>query len=139
MQGDEYFMDKYKLINFKILGDERGQLVVFEENDIVPFTIKRVFCIYGTKKNISRGNHAHYKTKQFLVTVNGSCKITLSNGKEKKTFLLDSPNLGLLQDTLIWGSMHDFSDDCVLLVLASEHYDEKDYIRDYNKFLEIIK
>ena len=128
-----------ELQEFKVLGDHRGQLVALEANRQIPFDVKRVFYIYGTQEGIPRGNHSHYKTKQFLVAVNGSCKVTLDNGKEKETFDLNKPNLGLFQDALIWGSMHDFSSDCVLMVLADEHYDETDYIRNYDKFLEEIK
>jgi len=128
-----------KLQEFKILGDHRGQLVALEANKQIPFDIKRVFYIYGTLEGVYRGNHAHYKTKQFLVAVNGSCKVTLDNGKIKETFNLNQPNLGLFQDALIWGSMHDFSSDCVLLVMADEYYDESDYIRDYDRFLKVVK
>ena len=124
------------VIHHKVLGDHRGQLVVIEGKDSVPFDIKRVFYIYGTQKDVPRGNHSHYKTKQYLIAVNGSCKVTLDNGKTKQTFSLDEPNKGLFQDVLIWGAMHDFSQDCVLLVLASECYDEADYIHDYQKFLK---
>lgn len=127
-----------KIDKFKVLGDSRGQLVALEANKQVPFDIKRVFYIYGTQPEVPRGNHSHYKTKQFLVAVNGSCKVTLDDGKTKETFDLNKPNLGLFQDALIWGTMHDFSDDCVLMVLADNYYDESDYIRDYNKFLEKV-
>ncbi|MCT7498048.1 sugar 3,4-ketoisomerase [Aliarcobacter cryaerophilus] len=125
-----------KLEEFKVLGDHRGQLVALEANRQIPFNVKRVFYIYGTQEGVPRGNHSHYKTKQFLVAVNGSCKVTLDNGKEKETFDLNKPNLGLFQDALVWGSMHDFSNDCVLMVLADEYYDASDYITDYNKFLK---
>lgn len=124
---------------FKILGDDRGQLIALEANKQVPFEIKRVFYIYGTQEGVPRGSHSHYKTKQFLVAVSGSCKITLDNGTIKETFDLNKPNLGLFQDALIWGTMHDFSNDCVLMVLADDHYNENDYIREYNKFLKVIK
>ncbi|MCI0501804.1 MAG: FdtA/QdtA family cupin domain-containing protein [Epsilonproteobacteria bacterium] len=127
------------LQEFKILGDHRGQLVALEANRQIPFNVKRVFYIYGTQEGVHRGNHSHYKTKQFLVAVNGSCKVTLDNGKEKETYELNKPNLGLFQDALIWGTMHDFSPDCVLLVMADEYYDESDYIRDYDKFLEVVE
>ena len=127
-----------KLEEFKVLGDHRGQLVALEANRQIPFDVKRVFYIYGTQEGVPRGNHSHYKTKQFLVAVNGSCKVTLDNGKTKETFDLNRPNLGLFQDALIWGTMHDFSSDCVLMVLADEYYDASDYIRDYDKFLEIV-
>jgi hypothetical protein len=128
-----------ELREFNILGDERGQLVALEQNRQVPFDIKRVFYIYGTQERISRGNHSHYKTKQFLVAVNGSCKVTLDNGYKKETFNLDKPNLGLFQDAMIWGTMHDFSSDCVLMVLADDYYDESDYITDYENFLKEVK
>ena len=128
-----------KLEEFKVLGDHRGQLVALETNKQIPFDVKRVFYIYGTQEGIPRGNHSHYKTKQFLIAVNGSCKVILDNGKEKETFDLNKQNLGLFQDALIWGTMYDFSKDCVLMVLADEHYDESDYIRDYSKFLEEVR
>ena len=126
------------LQEFKVLGDHRGQLVALEVNRQIPFDVKRVFYIYGTQEGIPRGNHSHYKTKQFLVSVAGSCKVTLDNGREKETFDLNQPNLGLFQDALIWGSMHDFSSDCVLMVLADEYYDASDYITNYDKFLEVV-
>ena len=128
-----------KLEEFKVLGDHRGQLVALEANRQIPFDVKRVFYIYGTQEGIPRGNHSHYKTKQFLVAVNGSCKVTLDNGKEKETFDLNKPNLGLFQDALIWGTMHDFSGDCVLMVLADEYYNASDYITSYETFLEVVK
>jgi len=127
------------LQEFKVLGDHRGQLIALEANRQIPFDVKRVFYIYGTQDGVPRGNHSHYKTKQFLVAVNGSCKVTLDNGKEKETFDLNKPNLGLFQDALIWGSMHDFSSDCVLMVLADEYYDASDYITNYDTFLEVVK
>ncbi len=133
------FIEENNLKEFKVLGDHRGQLVALEANRQIPFDVKRVFYIYGTQEGVPRGNHSHYKTKQFLVSVNGSCKVTLDNGKEKETFDLNKPNLGLFQDALIWGSMHDFSRDCVLMVLADEYYDASDYITNYDKFLEVVK
>ena len=124
---------------FNVLGDYRGQLVALEENRNIPFDLKRVFYIFGTQEGVSRGNHSHYKTKQFLVAVNGSCKVTLDDGYNKETFNLSQPNLGLFQDALIWGTMHDFSSDCVLMVLANEYYDASDYITDYDKFLKEVR
>ena len=123
---------------FKVLGDHRGQLVALEANRQIPFDVKRVFYIYGTQEGIPRGNHSHYKTKQFLVAVNGSCKVTLDNGKTKETFNLNKPNLGLFQDAFIWGTMHNFSSDCVLMVLADEYYNASDYINDYDIFVEVV-
>ena len=126
------------IILHKVLGDHRGQLVAIEGRVNVPFDIKRVFYIYGTQKKVSRGDHSHYNTKQYLIAVNGSCKVTLDNGKTKQTFDLDEPKKGLFQDALIWGTMHDFSDDCVLLVFANDCYKSEDYITNYSKFLEVV-
>lgn len=123
----------------KILGDHRGKLVALESGIDIPFEIKRIFYIYGTQAGVPRGQHSHHAIKQYLIAVSGSCKVTLDDGKEKTTYELNKPNIGLFQDALIWGEMHDFSEDCVLLVLASEHYDEADYIRDYDEFLEHVK
>ena len=127
-----------KIINFKVMGDERGSLIAFEENQNIPFDIKRVFYIYGTQEGVARGQHSHYKTKQLLVAIHGGCKVTLDDGTEKKTYTLNKPNVGLFQDALLWGTMHDFTDDCILMVFADTHYDESDYIREYNTFLEVI-
>lgn len=91
------------LQEFKILGDHRGQLVALEANKQIPFDVKRVFYIYGTQEDVPRGNHSHYKTKQFLVAVNGSCKVTLDNGIIKETFDLNKPNLGLFKMLLFGG------------------------------------
>ena len=126
------------LNEFKVLGDHRGQLVALESNRQIPFDIKRVFYIYGTQEGVPRGNHSHYKTKQFLVAVHGSCKVTLDDGRIKETYDLNKPNLGLFQDALIWGTMHDFSADCVLMVLADDYYVVSDYITDYEKFINEV-
>ena len=123
----------------KILGDERGKLIAIEAERQVPFEIRRVFYIYGTKENIPRGNHSHYKTKQYLISVAGSCKVTLDDGKgSKTTYDLDAPNKGLFQDALVWGTMHDFSEDNVLLVFANDFYKKEDYITDYNEFIKVV-
>tara|TARA_R110001606_G_scaffold355312_1_gene506201 strand:- start:29755 stop:30153 length:399 start_codon:yes stop_codon:yes gene_type:complete len=120
----------------KVLGDRRGKLVAIESNKEVPFEIKRVFYIYGTQVGVPRGDHSHYKTKQYLIAVNGSCKVTLDDGKTTTTYDLDTPNLGLFQAELVWGTMHDFSEDCVLLVFADDFYNVNDYIVDYQEFLK---
>lgn len=120
----------------KSIGDERGRLVALEAGTDVPFDIKRVFFIYGNESNLPRGKHAHLKTRQYLISVSGSCRVTLDDGINVETHELCSPDVGLFQDALVWGSMHDFSMDCVLLVLASEHYDAEDYLIDYDEFLK---
>lgn len=120
-------------------GDDRGQLVALEEKKDIPFEIKRVYYIYDTLEGVRRGFHAHRNLEQILVCVHGSCKILLDNGTEKETVLLDKPYEGLYISNNIWREMYDFSPDAVLLVLASSLYDEADYIRDYDQFLEFIK
>jgi len=128
-----------KIINFKVMGDERGSLIALEENHNTPFDIKRVYYIYGTKKEVRRGFHAHKNLKQIAIAVNGSCMFHLDDGKVIQDVLLDSPDKGLLIEGLVWREMYNFSPDCVLMVVASEYYDESDYIRDYKKFMDIVQ
>ena len=129
----------YELIKFKIRGDERGSLIAIEGGYDIPFEIKRVYYIFDTKKGVERGFHAHIKLKQICIAVKGSCTFVLDDGKKREEIKLDRPDKGLFIEGLIWREMKDFSPDCVLVVLASEHYDESDYIRDYQKFLEEVK
>lgn len=119
-------------------GDARGQLVALEEKKEIPFDIKRVYYIYNTLEGVHRGFHAHKSLKQLLICVHGSCKILLDNGQEKETVLLDKPYEGIFIQNNIWREMYDFSPDAVLLVLASDIYDESDYIRDYGQFLNFV-
>jgi len=127
-----------KLIDFQILGDDRGSLVALEENKEIPFHVKRVYYVFGTKNGVRRGFHAHKALQQVAVCVSGSCSFLLDDGKEKKSVLLDTPNKGLFIEDMVWREMYDFSKDCVLLVLASELYDESDYIRDYDEFIRVV-
>lgn len=131
-------MSKVNLIDFPYLGDERGGLVALEENNSIPFSIKRVYYIFDTQAGMSRGFHAHKKLQQIAVCIKGSCKILLDDGNNREEVLLDSPRKGVLIGDLVWREMHDFSSDCVLLVLANELYDENDYIRDYKEFREVV-
>lgn len=126
------------LVELQVHSDERGSLVVVEQLKDIPFEIKRVFHIYDLSPEGVRGSHAHFKNKYLLVTAVGSCKITLDNGSVRHTYELNKPNIGLFQDKLVWAEMHDFSKDCVLIAYASEGYDTKDYIRDYDEFLRNI-
>ncbi len=123
-------------IRLNSLGDERGQLVVLEGNQAVPFDIKRVYYIYGVDPHIPRGFHAHKVTQQVAICVKGSCKMLMDNGNQKTTVLMNSPTQGVLIDVMQWHEMHEFSEDCILMVLANEYYDESDYIRDYDEFLK---
>jgi len=128
-----------KIIQFEILGDKRGSLIALEENNNAPFDIKRVYYIFGTKEEVRRGYHAHKDLKQIAIAVKGSCKFHLDDGKKTQEFLLDSPDKGLMIEGLKWREMYDFSPDCVLLVLASDYYDESDYIRNYQDFIEEVE
>ena len=127
-----------KLINFKTLGDERGSLIAIEEGYNAPFDIKRVYYIFDTKKGVERGFHAHINLKQIAIAVKGSCTFVIDDGKMREEIKIDNPNQGLFIEGLIWREMKNFSEDCVLVVLASEHYDEKDYIRCYEDFLKEV-
>ena len=124
-----------KKYQFQIHGDERGQLVALEEMKDIPFKVKRVYYMYDTKAGVRRGFHAHKCLEQILICIHGSCKILMDNGDEKAEVLLDKPYEGLYISNAIWREMFDFSSDAVLMVLASEYYDESDYIRDYDEFL----
>lgn len=128
-------MSLIQLVDFPALGDERGSLVAIEAQKKVPFEIKRVYYLFGTKAGVARGFHAHKELKQLAICVTGKCRMILDDGVSKEDAWLDSPTTGLLIDSMIWHEMHEFSADCVLLVLASEHYDETDYIRNYDDFL----
>lgn len=132
--------EQCKLLDFCDLGDERGNLVVLEGNGLdIPFEIKRVFYMYGSDLEVIRGQHANKKTEFVLINVNGTSKVRIDNGTEKEIFYLNKPNMGLYISQMIWKDMYDFSNDSILLVLASEHYDAEEYIRDYNTFLSLIK
>ncbi|MDN3454338.1 MULTISPECIES: FdtA/QdtA family cupin domain-containing protein [unclassified Psychrobacter] len=131
-------MKLVKTLNFSTIGDNRGSLIALETLIDIPFNIRRVYYIFDTLSGVSRGFHAHRDLKQVLICVKGSCRILLDDGKHKKNIILNNPQTGLLIEDLVWREMHDFSEDCVLLVLASEYYDETDYIRDYDNFLRYL-
>lgn len=131
-------MSLINLIEFKTLGDDRGSLISLEQNKNIPFEIKRIYYIFGTKENVSRGFHAHKKLRQLAVCVRGSCRFVMDNGSQKEEIILDSPDKGLVIDTMQWHEMHDFSEDCIIIVLANDYYDESDYIRNYENFRSFV-
>jgi dTDP-4-dehydrorhamnose 3,5-epimerase-like enzyme len=131
-------MSIIKLIDFLSLGDERGDLVSLEGNKEIPFDIKRMYYLFGTESCVSRGFHAHKNLQQVAICVKGSCTFILDDGNIREEVVLNSPLKGLYIDSMKWREMHDFSNDCVLIVLASSFYDEADYIRDYEDFLCLI-
>jgi len=125
---------KPTLIHFKPLGDERGSLIAIEAEKSVPFSVRRVYYIFATKKGVERGFHAHKALNQVAVAVTGSCEMVLDNGECETSVLMDSSEKGVLIEPRVWHYMRNFSPDCVLLLLADQHYDEADYIRDYEEF-----
>ena len=129
---------KYSIIDLPKIVDPRGNLTVAEQIDNVPFEIKRVYWVYDVPAGESRGGHAHKRLKQLIVAVSGSFHVTLDNGHERTTILLNHPWQGLLVDVNTWRTLDDFSSGAVCMVLASEHYDEDDYIYDYQDFLKYV-
>ncbi len=128
----------YEIINFPIHGDQAGKLVALEKGHDFPFEIKRVYYIWDTNNNSVRGKHAHKALEQVVICISGSCDFILDNAKEKTTVHLNTPSQGLYIKQHIWREFTNFSDNCVVVVLASEHYNENDYIRDYNDFLILV-
>ena len=127
-----------KKYEFQRHGDDRGQLVALEENREIPFPIKRVYYMYDTSKDAVRGRHAHISLQQILFCVHGSCKLKLDDGRESVVIDMNKPYEGVYIANNIWREMYDFSADAVLMVLASDIYDESDYIRDYDEFIRFL-
>ena len=127
-------MEQCRIIEFGEFGDERGSLVVIEgEQKDIPFFIKRVFYMYGSDEKVIRGQHANRKTEFVLINVCGTSKVKVDNGFETEIIELNRPRMGLYIPTMMWKDMYDFSEDSVLLVLASENYDGSEYIRNYEE------
>lgn len=125
----------YKKIEFEIRGDNRGELIAIEGCMDVPFEIKRFYYIYGTRKEAIRGKHAHRILKQVIFPIEGSCSCLLSDGYRWERVELDKKGCGIYIDTMVWRELINFSDSCIVGVLASDHYKEEDYIRDHEEFL----
>lgn len=133
-------MNKVKMLDFPQHGDERGHLVIIEGNKDTPFDIKRAFYIYGSANDVVRGQHANRKTEFILINVAGTSKVRVKDGEGNEAiFCLNRPHTGIYLPTMVWKDMYDFSEDSVLLVLASEHYNPDEYIRDYEVFCQEIK
>ena len=130
--------DQYKILEFDDLGDERGNLVVVEGEQDIPFEIKRVFYIYGSDSEVVRGQHANRNSEFVLINVSGTSKVRVDNGFEEEIIELNRPRMGLYLPTMLWKDMYDFSEDSVLLVLTNTHYDGKEYIRDYDEYLKEV-
>ena len=135
-----HYFDNARLLEFPQKGDERGHLVIVEGMKDIPFEIKRVFYIYGSDKNVVRGQHANRRTEFVLINVAGTSKVKVKDGLGKeKVFSLNRAHIGVYLPQMVWKDMYDFSEDSVLLCLASEHYDSGEYIRDYSQFVEEMK
>ena len=126
------------IIQFSDFGDERGKLVVVEGGIGIPFEIKRVFYIYESDSTVVRGQHANKDSEFVLINVSGESKVRITDGKEELIVELNRPMMGLYIPKMIWKDMYDFSEDSVLLVLASEAYNPNEYIRNYDEFVEEI-
>lgn len=132
-------MNKYKFIKIPNVIDRRGNLVVGECGRDIPFDVKRFFMIYQVPLVEIRGEHAHYSCHQFLVAARGRISVIADDGANREEFILDSPDVGLYLPPLVWGVQYKYSADACLLVFASHHYDENDYIRNYDEFVQIVK
>ena len=139
MQSYAMSMMNYKLLNFYIHGDNRGKLISLENLKEIPFEVKRVYYMFDTLPNESRGFHAHKNLEQIIIAIDGACTFLLDDGTRKEKVLLNRPDVGLYIGKNIWREMHDFSYGCKLVVLASDYYDEKEYIRNYDEFLKSLK
>lgn len=127
-------IDDCKIIDLRKISDVRGNLTPIEGGADVPFDIKRVYYLYDVPSDANRGGHAHKELRQLIIAANGSFTITLDDGENKKAYTLNRPYQGLLIVPGIWRNLDDFSSGAVLLCLASEHYVESDYIRNYIDF-----
>ena len=135
----EHNMNKVKMLEFPQKGDDRGHLVIVEGGVDIPFEIKRAFYIYGSDHDVVRGQHANRKTEFVLINVAGTSKVKVKDGEGNEAiYCLNRPHSGIYLPTMVWKDMYDFSEDSVLLVLASEHYDNTEYIRDYDAFVKEI-
>ena len=117
---------------------DEGYLCFMEENNHIPFEIKRIYYIFDVIKNAVRGRHTHKETKQVLFCLKGSITVILDNGKEKEAVTLNKPNQGLFLDTMMWHEMVAFKEGTLLMVVASDYYKEDDYIRNYEEFLKEV-
>lgn len=126
-------------IQFEQKGDDRGKLIVIEGQREVPFDIKRIFYMLQTKNDVIRGQHANRNSDFVMVNIQGSVKIKVDDGITQTEYILDTPDQGLYLSKMLWKEMLDFSDDSILLVLSNHAYDEKEYIRNYQDFINELK
>jgi len=125
-----------KLIHFKKIEDPRGSLTPIEANQDIPFSIKRAYYLYDVPSGTSRAGHAHKALEQIVLAVSGSFDVIVKDGKSSHTYHLNRPNIGLYLPNMVWREVDNFSAGAVCFVLASQHYDESDYYRDYESYLK---
>jgi dTDP-4-dehydrorhamnose 3,5-epimerase-like enzyme len=128
-------LNDIQFINFPVVEDVRGNLA-FIQNDVLPFEFKRIYYLFDVPSNAFRGGHSHINQHEILIALSGSFEVVLDDGLEKKTFLLNKPNIGLPITTGIWRELQNFSSGAVCLVVASDVFEEADYVRDYEEFLK---
>ena len=131
-------LEKCTVVNLPKIKDPRGNLTFIEENNHVPFKIKRLFFIYDVPTGQNRGAHAHHNLEQLVICLSGSFDVFLDDGFNKKTVHLNRPWKGLFIPPKVWASEENFDPGTVCLVLTSDFYNPESYIRDYNKFLEVV-
>jgi dTDP-4-dehydrorhamnose 3,5-epimerase-like enzyme len=125
------------MLEFHRHGDQRGYLVAIEGNRDIPFDIKRIFYIFGSDSSVVRGRHSNRKSEFVLINVCGSCRVrTVEMDGQVQEFLLNKAHTGIYLPKMVWKDMYEFSEDSILLCLSSEHYDNEEYIRDYDAFLK---
>lgn len=129
----------WSILNFKSIDDERGSLVALEAGGEIPFDVKRIYYLFNLDINNNRGYHAHKELKQVLVCMHGECKILVDDGKDKEEIILDSSKKGLYLNNCVWREIYDFKKEAVLVAIVSEHYDEADYLRNYDDFIKFIE
>lgn len=133
-------MNRVQMLEFAQHGDERGHLVIVEGGTDVPFEIKRAFYIYGSDSDVVRGRHANRRSEFVLINVAGRSKVRVMDGEGNEAiYCLNRPHTGIYLPSMVWKDMYDFSQDSVLLVLASTHYDAGEYIRDYDEFVRAVR
>ncbi len=128
-----------RILGVRSFKDERGSLGVIESNLDIPFEIRRIYYLFKNCQDKNRGSHAHKKLKQVYIALSGSCVIEFDDGNKKFEYKLNNPVEGLYIDQVVWREIKNISHDCVLLVLADDFFQEKDYIRNYEEFINYIK
>lgn len=132
-------MKNCKIVNFNEITDHRGKMIPIEYPKQLEFPLKRIYYIFDVKDGVRKGYHSHNDLEQILIAVHGKVKVLIKTPYEEEIVELDSPNKGLYIGPMIWREMFDFENEAVLVVLASHEYDENDYIRDWNDYLEKAK